>query len=56
MTTSSEYHLREEGSDIDRLLLQIGENTDQLDKTKLEIEDVKIEIEGVKNGRTANGR
>ena len=50
MTTSSEYHLREEGSDIDRLLLQIGENTDQLDKTKLEIEDVKIEIEGVKNG------
>lgn len=50
MATSSEYHLREEGSDIDRLLLQIGENTDQLDKTKLEIEDVKIEIEGVKNG------
>lgn len=45
MATSSEYHLREEGSDIDRLLLQIGENTDQLGKTKLEIEGVKSGIE-----------
>lgn len=45
MATSSEYHLREEGSDIDRLLLQIGENTDQLGKTKLEIEGVKNGIE-----------